>query len=283
MLSGLKTSAQQSGNSTYGQSYNPTFGKVDTADKLFLTDSTFIIPASVVMNVIADQYVVTFSTVEQAAEVSDCNEKIDKRINALKSDLKKMGIADKDIFIDMTTQNKVYDYKINSNIAEQYVKGFELQKNIIIRFAPIDKLDEIVIAASTHEIFDLVKVDYVVIDLQSVYTKLFEAATTVIDQKKTLYTAATHTTLAPASTVYGEKMYSYYPAQLYKSYKAYESSDVYGQFNNYVVKDLRKSTTVYYDAINYSGFDQVINAAVTEPAVEFALTLQIKYQLEKQK
>src|SRR5678815_4507435 len=101
--------AQQSGNSTYG--YNTGLGKADTADKLFLTDSSFIIPASVAMNVIADQYVVTFSSTEEAADVSECNTKMDKRINAFRGDLKKMGITDKDVFVDMTTQNKIYDYK----------------------------------------------------------------------------------------------------------------------------------------------------------------------------
>jgi uncharacterized protein YggE len=271
--------AQQSGNSTYG--YNTGLGKADTADKLFLTDSTFIIPASVAMNVIADQYVVTFSSTEEAADVSECNTKMDKRINAFRGDLKKMGIADKDVFVDMTTQNKIYDYKVTANVAEQYIKGFELQKNIIIKFSPISSLDQIVIAASSHGIYDMVKVDYIVSDLPAVYAKLFDAAAKVIDQKKAMYTAVTHTTLSPSSSIYGEKIYSYYPPQLYKSYKAYESSDVYGQFNDYVVKDIRKSTTFYYDPINYSGFDTIINPAVTEPAVEFALDLQVKFSILK--
>ena len=273
------TIAQQSGNSAYG--YGGSFGKAETADKLFLTDSSFIIPASVAINVIADQYVVTFSTTEEAAEVSECNSKIDKRISAFKADLKKMGIADKDVFVDMTTQNKIYDYKVNANIAEQYIKGFELQKNIIIRFAPISQFDQIVIAASAHGIYDMVKVDYIVSDLPAVYAKLFEAAGKVIDQKKIMYTSLTHTTLSNSSSIYGEKIYSYYPPQLYKGYQANESSDVYGQFNDYVVKDLRKSTTFYYDPINYSGFDTVINPAVTEPAVAFALDLQVKFSINK--
>ena len=211
--------AQQSGNSTYGQGYNTMCGKIDTADKLFITDSTFIIPASVAMNVIADQYVVTFSTVEEADNVSNCNAKIDKRINAFKSDLNKMGINETAIFVDMTTQNKVYDYKVDSNYAEQYIKGFELQKNIIIRFAPISKLDEIVIAASNHEIYDLVKVDYIVSDLQAVYAKLFEAATKVIDQKKTLYTGATHTTLSPTSLSMVKRCTAFIPASCTKATK----------------------------------------------------------------
>ena len=279
MFASINTFAQQSGNSAYG--YGSSLGKAATADKLFLTDSTFIISASVAINVIADQYVVTFSTTEEAADVSACNSKIDKRISAFRADLKKLGIADKDVFVDMTTQNKIYDYKVNANIAEQYIKGFELQKNIIIKFAPISQFDQIVIAASVHGVYDMVKVDYIVSDLPSVYAKLFETAAKVIEQKKTMYTNLTNTTLSNTSSVYGEKIYSYYPPQLYKGYQANETSDVYGQFNDYVVKDLRKSTTFYYDPINYSGFDTVINPAVTEPVVEFALDLQVKFTIIK--
>jgi uncharacterized protein YggE len=261
--------------------YNAVEGKEDTTDKLYLTDSTFIISAKVVLNRVADLYVVTFSTTEEANDISTCNDNINSRIDAFRLDLKKKGFLEQNTYVDMTTQNKIYDYKINDNKAEQYLKGFELQKNVIVRFAPIEQLDEIVISASKHGIYDMVKVDYIVDDLPSVYTKLFDAASKVIEQKKTHYSALTHTTLATSSSIYGEKIYSFYPPQLYKSYKAYESSQVYGQFDGYVVKDLRKSTTFYYDPIHYSGFDSVINPAVTEPMVEFVLELQVKFSIVK--
>jgi hypothetical protein len=66
-----------------------------------------------------------------------------------------------------------------------------------------------------------------------------------------------------------------------KTKRAPESSQVYGQFDGYVVKDLRKSATFYYDPINYSGFDSVSNPAVTEPMVEFVLELKVKFSIAK--
>ncbi len=281
-LTGL-LQAQQSGNSVYGQGYNAPHGKNPTKETLYLSDSTFIIEASVVQNVIADGYVATFGLSEEGPTLKECNEKIDKRIKEFIEQFTKMGIAKTDIYVDMTSQNKVYDYKMNGELAEEYLQGFELKKNIIVKFTRIGDLDQMVITASNNEIYDLVKVDYVVNDLNAIHTQLFNAATEIINQKKTQYATLTNARLSPVSEIYGDQFYSYYPDQLYSSYQAYESGNVSGTGynNNYTTKNIRKSATIYYDKINYSGFDKVINPYVTEPAVEFVLTLQVKFEIEK--
>lgn len=273
--------AQQSGNMVYGQNYG--IESKQRPERLQLTDSTFMIEANVVMNVIADSYVATFGLSDEAPTVKECNDKLEKRIQAFTSELNKMGYSGTDIYVDMITQNKVYDYKTTGSIAEQYLKGFELKKNVIIKLKTIKDLDNILISASSQQIYDLVKVDYIVTDIPAVYAQLFKAASEIINQKKGLYVSATNARLATTSQIYGEQFYSYYPNQLYKAYTAYESSDVYSTYSNYTRKELKKGATFYYDKINYSNFDKVINPAVTEPAVEFVLVLQLKFSAERQK
>ena len=275
-------SAQQSGNSVYGgQGY--VHGKYPGRETLYLTDSTFIIEASIAQNVIADGYVVTFGLSEEATTLKEANTKMEKRIKEFINELTKMDIPKTDIFVDMTSQNKIYDYRIVDELAEEYLQGFELKKNVIAKFKNIKELDQMVIAASELEIYDLVKVDYIVNDLSAIRTQLFNAALEIINQKKGLYVSATNARLSTASEIYNDQFYSFYPDQLYTSYTAYESGTVsnYGYDNSYRTKELRKSATFYYDKINYSGFDKVINPYVTEPAVEFVLTLQIKFEIEK--
>ncbi|MBK9981765.1 MAG: SIMPL domain-containing protein [Saprospiraceae bacterium] len=276
----LTVYGQQSGNSVYGQGY--TKGKMPGKETLYLSDSTFIIEASVLQNVIADGYVATFGLAEEATTLKECNEKIDKRIKDFTSQLTKMGVAKTDIYVDMTSQNKVYDYKITGEVAEEYLQGFELKKNVIVKFNHISDLDQMVIMASNLEIYDLVKVDYIVNDLNAIHTQLLTAASEIISQKKTLYAALTNAHLSPTAEIYGDQFYSFYPDQLYASYQAFESGNISGSgYNNtYTTKDARKSATYYYDKINYSGFDKVINPYVTEPAVEFVITLQIKFEIE---
>jgi uncharacterized protein YggE len=275
------TIAQHSGNNVYGQ--NNSIEKKQTIDKLYLTDSTFIIEANVLANVIADSYVITFGVSEESTTVKDCNEKIEKRIQSFVSELNKQGYSESDIYIDMTTQNKILGYITTGNVAQQYLKGFEIKKNVIIKLKSIKELDKIMISASNFQIYDLVKVDYIVSDITKIYNQLFQSATEIINQKKALYSSITNAKLSPTAQIYGEQFYSYYPNQLYKTYTAYESSEIFGNYTNFTKKDLRKVATFYYDKINYSSFDKVINPSITEPAVEFVLTLQIKYQNEKSK
>lgn len=274
--------AQQSGNSAYSNSRYDAIGKPDFDSKLYLNDSTFIIEGSVMKNVIADGYTATFGLAEEGTSIKDCNKRITDRINDFIDDLIKFGIQKNDVFVDMTTQNKIYDYNISQGVAEQYLKGFELKKNVIFKFAKISDLDKIVIIAAEHKIYDLVKVDYIVSDIEAVYQELFKTATFIIDKKKALYSASGVSEVDLKGTqVYGEQFTSFYPTQLYKSYTVNESSDYYDYDGSRKKKDLRKSPTFYYDKINTSGFDKIINPYVIEPAVEFVLTLQMKYKVKK--
>lgn len=281
-LFALTVFGQQSGNSVIGQGYNyKQTNESKTVDKLYLSDTSFVIQANVLINVIADSYVTTFGVSESSTTLKDANTKIDKRIKDFVTALTKIGISKTDIYIDMTTQTQISDYKVNGDYAEQYISGFEQKKNVIIKFKYIKDLDKMIVTASDYGIYDLAKVDYIVADLNKIYTQLFQSALNVINSKKELYVKATNIILTSSSEIYGESFYSFYPSQLYKSYTPNITSDYYNKSTYGKRKDLKKNVTYYYDKINYSGFDKVINPVVTEPAVEFVLMLQIKFDIEK--
>jgi len=274
--------AQQSGNVVIGKSYNyKSTSKQQTVDKLYLSDTSFIIQANVLKNVIADNYVATFGVSEASTTLIDANSKIDKRISDFISALTKIRISKDDIYVDMTTQTKISDYKVLGNYAEQYISGYEQKKNVVVKFNNIKLLDRMIVLASDYGIYDLAKVDYIVTDINKVYSELFQEAVEVINRKKGLYAMATNVKLEPTSEIYGESFYSFYPSQLYQSYTP-NVSTLYYNYNSYSKrKDLRKNTTYFYDKINYSGFDKVISPVVIEPAVEFVLMLQIKFDIKK--
>lgn len=284
LLFALTVFGQQSGNSVIGQYYNSNqANKPQTADRLYLSDTSFIIQANVLINVIADNYVATFGVSESSTTLKDANTKMDKRIENFISALSKIGITQTDTYADMTTQTQISDYKVNEDYAEQYITGFEQKKNVIVKFNNIKDLDKMIVTASDYGIYDLAKVDYIVTDINKIYTQLFQTATDVINSKKELYIKATNIKLTSSSQIYGESFYSLYPSQLYKSYTPNITAE-YHDYGSYEKrKDLKKNTTYYYDKINYSGFDKVINPIVTEPTVEFVLVFQIKFDIEKNK
>ena len=281
LLTMFSVFSQYSGNGIIGQNNgNSQFAPQQTANKLYLSDTAFTIQGNVLLNIIADNYVATFGVAESSATLTDANTKIDKRIKDFIAALTKMGVAQQDIYVDMTTQTQLSDYKVKGDYAEQYITGYEQKKNVIVKFTDIKALDKMILTACEFGIYDLAKVDYLVTDIDKVYSQLFQAAMDVINVKKELYIKATNVKLKSSSEMYGESFYSLYPPQLYKNYTPDVSTEFY-EYNSYAKrKDLKKNTTYYYDKTSYSGFDKVINPVVTEPAVEFIMTLQIKFKID---
>ena len=124
--------SQHGGNAVIGQSYNynKTSG-LQSVDKLYLSDTSFIIQANVLNNVIADSYVAIFGVSESSNTLVDANSKIDRRINNFISALMKIRISKEDIYVDMTTQTLISDYKVTGNYAEQFISGFEQKKMLL--------------------------------------------------------------------------------------------------------------------------------------------------------
>jgi uncharacterized protein YggE len=283
IFSTLNIFGQHSGNyvTEPGYNYNQQQGQ-QSINKLYLSDSSFIIQAKVLTNIIADSYVVTIGVSESAKTLNEANTKIDDRIQKFISALKKkLDISTSDIYVDMTTQTQIADYKVENNYAEQYISGFEQKKNVIVKLKNINVLDKMIIVASEYEIYDIAKVDYIVTDVSKTYTQLFQTAIEVLNAKKDLYVKATNAKLKKDSQIYGESFYSFFPTQLYKSYTPNITTEYYDNSSYSKIKQLKKSTTYYYDHINYSDFDKVINSVITEPMVEFILILQIKYNIDK--
>jgi hypothetical protein len=107
--------------------------------------------------------------------------------------------------------------------------------------------------------------------------QLFDAAMEVINDKKMRYVKAMNVEVAKTSVIYGESFYSFSPSQLYESYTPSVTSEYYDYGEYSKRKNLRTNTTYYYDKIDYSGFDKVINPIVVEPVVEYVLQLQMKF------
>ena len=278
----LTVFGQHSGNSVTEQNYNYNQPQGQSVNKLYLSDSSFVVQAKVLTNVIADSYVITIGVSEYAKTLKEANSKIDDRIQKFTSALKsKFNISTSDIYIDMTTQTQVADYKVDGNYAEQFISGFEQKKNVIVKFKNIKDLDKIVILASEYEIYDLAKVDYIVTDINKIYTQLFQTAMEVINGKQELYVKATNVKLKATSQIYGETFYSFVPAQLYKNYTPNVTTEYYNYGSYSKTKNLKKNITYYYDHINYSGFDKVVNPTVIEPTVEYVLILHIKFDIDR--
>lgn len=282
--------AQASGNVAYSQNGgNRRAEETERLKRLQIdappTATTMFVDASVLMNVKADEHVAIFAVNHECVTVPECNQQMDATVAAFTAELQRLGVGRDDVFVDFATQNKIYAYQLSGNVAKQKLSGFELKKNIAIHYKDKLLLDKLVIAASRSNIFDLIKVDYIVRDTASVQSRLMEEAARVIKQKSARYEKLLGIQLQPPAQVYAERHSIYFPTELYDSYTAYESEEVSPDYyrERYTIQNARKNRTVFFNPLNADGFDMVVNPVVIEPVVQFTVYLKVKYEVEQPK
>lgn len=248
-----------------------------------ISDTTFLVTARILMNLDADSYKITFSLSQQAESLLKSNELINNRISSFTTDIKRLGIDDKDIYIDVVAQYPIYGYDLEKKSATQQKEGYEINKNVIVRFDSLALIEQLISLAAQNDIHDAVKLDYILYDIEGVYERLFSEAIAIIEKKKKLYLLATNLKISDQAMIFSEQFQFVFPSQRYKGYQAFESSglEYYGSGSKRFVEEERKKTTRYYDEINFSEFDKCINPEKIEIGLQAIFEIQIKYERSK--
>lgn len=278
-------SAQISGNQVMGKEGYNSYNKNASTSKniISINDNQLVVNIKILLNNKADSFTIMLGTNEEAETVSACNSNINKRINGFTNDLNALKIKKENIYVDFISQMKVYDYSLENNKAEQFQKGFEIKKNIIITSNNITDIEKIISAASKYEIYDIIKVDYENDDVMKIRSNLFNEALAIAELKKETYTKAFRKRIigTPNAT---ENFAIYFPKTQYKKYQAYDNSEIetlYRNHNqNFIKKLARKNTTYYYDGQDISDFDKVINTAKSEIGIQYELSITITYKID---
>jgi uncharacterized protein YggE len=240
-------------------------------------DGKFI-EASVLMNVLADEYVAVFGVNEEGKTLEEARKKMDAAVKTFTASLAQMKLAAADYYVDFVAQNRIYGYEpAGDNAVREVVVGFEVKKNVIIRYKDKTMIDRLTEAASNAGIFDLVKVDYIVKDIEAVQTKLITEAARILkrktdDQERLLGVKVGQVTgnSVPSFSIY-------YPADMYDSYVAQESEEMQGWRQGLTVQRARKPRTFFYNGLTAKDFDHVVNPVVNEPVVQFTVYVRVRY------
>ena len=241
--------------------------------------STFI-DGSILMNVKADEYVAVFGVMEEGKTPEEANEKMDATIASFKTSLRDFAIKDDDIFVDFVAQNRIYEYRIEGKLVIEELAGFELKKNVSIHFKDKLLVDKLAVAAARFQIFDLIKVDYLVKDMAAIQARLQAQTMGIIKRKVESYQNLLGIKSLDATQIVADKPSVYFPIEQYSSYVAAESQNVSVRFGDAVGirKEARKSRTTYFKPLSGDSFDTVINPVIIEPVVQFTTYIKVKYE-----
>jgi uncharacterized protein YggE len=294
VLIAFSLNAQHAGNSLYnGSTQAPSFVPYAQAGGVNLNINTrgqsygnlVSLKADVMMNVLPTAYIVILSATQVNESFVMADSMITRRFNNFKYALRGIGITDDDIHIDFISNVPRYEIEMTKKrhtiTGNEEAVGFELKKNIHIKIKNTDIIDEIVAAAAYAEIYDLVKVDYVVENMEEIYNQMRLKAIEIIKMKQLPYTESSVILRQPDL---GETRGSVYPAERYARYTAYNSGTP-AFYQKISAKDevkvnyADKNQTVYYEKVPFNQFDHVMNPVVAEPCVQFYFSLQVNYKI----
>jgi hypothetical protein len=159
-----------------------------------------------------------------------------------------------------------------------------MKKNLHITFKQHEQINRIISIAAKAEIYDLVKADYVIDNLEGILAGLREDAIGILVAKKnSLEKAGIHARFTQMAEKYG----SAYPIERYQQYYAYRTGTPKSYAINYAKSTVRqvqynyaeKNKTIYYDKVSDKQFDKVINPVVGEPMVQVYISVKSQYQV----
>ncbi len=296
-LCSLSISAQVMGN--YGSSVQSNYGMNAPAsgnvqaqfraipkEARIIGDNILEISINALSNKPADSYVAIFNLVQVGKTADETNTLMNARINGFTTALKAMGVSEADIYVDMVNFVPKYEYDVTKKLfsKKNYTetpKGFELQKNVHVRYKKANILDDIVTAAAKNEIFDIVKVDYFVNDPQKVYQELRRKTFEYLSEVKGFYRSVLP--IDSAYVITAENAWVAYPPNRYESYQVFCTQSLDVDRSDVVVKNVEKTTSRFYNAIPGNDYDIILNPEILEPAVQFSYSIVVRFTLPERK
>ncbi|NMD29123.1 MAG: hypothetical protein GYA79_05365 [Bacteroidetes bacterium] len=243
--------------------------------------------ASVMINVKATGYVAIFSLTQTGKTIEDVEAAMTSRTDFFKKMIQQSNTGALQVFIDPITMVPTYEMEVTekkySKTYNEVPTGFEMKKNIHVSFKNQSDINEIITVAAKAEVYDLVKVEYSVDDLEGALALIRNEALKILLSKKTLLEQAG---IFTRFVNLAEKNGSAYPAERYEQYMAQKTAmpATYSSYNdkkptkttyNYA----EKNKTIYYDKVSDKQFDKVINPVVNEPMVQIYLSIKGQYQV----
>lgn len=232
----------------------------------------------------ADAYTALFNVVQLGQTIEATNKSMSERIQGFIAGLKGLGFESSDIYVDLVNFLPKYEFDVSKKLfsKKSYKEipiGFELQKNVHIRFKDPNMIDNIVTEAAKQEIYDIVKVDYFIGDPKAVYSELRQKAFDYLEEIKKEY-KNNGINLDSAYQITGENAWVAYPGDRYESYQAFSAQSLAPQQRiDAKVDPVDKPVSRFYDAIPGNDYDIVINPNILEPAVQFSYNLVVRFTL----
>jgi len=275
---------EASGNYNYQNPNQYHNRDVPTIQTTYSNENEMVISIKGIYNEKATAQKAVFSVLQVGKTAEEVTDLMDNRLNTVMNEMKSFN-AEIEVITDMISFVPMYDYEVTKKIFNpktynEKPSGFELKKNLIIKFKNTNDLNKIMSICAKQEIYDLAKVDYVTSNLDHIRDVLQLKASEEYKQMLTNYSAIMNTDLFKKEKTLVEGYSTLYPMESYKAYTAYSQAAINFSPDSQV-NNIRKNSTQFYDAALAKSHTFVVNADITEPTIQIFYDLTIRIKLKE--
>ena len=147
--------------------------------------SDFLVRVHVLYNAAPSSYMAIFHMNQAGKKVQDIDSLMSKRVAKLIAQSHSIGLKKEDFYTDMIALVPIFE-KEKKTFGKNYTqvpKGFEMQKNLHVRYKNAAQLDALFTLAAQCEIYDLIKVEYFFDSTEMANQILKNKAVQVLNQK----------------------------------------------------------------------------------------------------
>lgn len=227
----------------------------------------------------ADSYLAIFSITQVGKTQKEVNRIISNKIDTIRFKL----IQEKkkvDLFVDMISFVPVYEYVMEKKLFSKKTyneipKGFELKKNLHFKFSDPEVVNLLVEMCAEQEIYDLVRVDYFVEDMETKKNELINKVKLALGTKMNRYKLLLDEDFSDKQRFLNDAFFIHYPVEQYNSYQAYCSNSINVK-PGANVNTVNKTNSSFYMPKQNKNYDVVVNAVILEPVVQIEYQLKLK-------
>lgn len=281
--------AQVAGNNQYNSEQSPPNSDNNRFNNNMVLDKNEItLNVNGLYNATPDSYAATFNLVQTAETAELTDQLLNQRIILFKQRLHRIGIDTTDVRVDMISFVPKYEIesenKLFSKSFNEIPSGFELQKNITMQYRNSKLLDRVVTAAAQSEIYDLVKVDYFLVNAPQLIDTLRTKCLREMAMRTKSYQIL-GLKMDTLKKVLSENIVTVYPETRYFGYQAFSrgSQNFSRKKTSITFNEIPKTISKYYKKLEYDKYDIVINPVTLEPSIQISYSLTVKYLIEADK
>lgn len=227
-------------------------------------------------NCTADSYMAIFTLSQVGKNQEEADRLMNERIDVVRNGLTSAEMK-ADLFIDMISFLPIYELEeskklFSKSTYNEIPKGFEIKKNLHFQYRDPAVLEQLVTLCAAQDIYDLVRVDYFIDDIEKKKDELITRADAQLKKKLDRYTKHMSIDLGEYTRKMAEAFAMYYPIEQYRSYTTYQSNTLIKPVSG-ETRSSQQTTAQFFLPRMSKDYDYVINNSMLEPVI------QIEYEL----